>query len=152
MARVRYIVDNVEEAVTFYTSKLGFEIDKNFAPAIAILVHGDLTLLVSGPKASASRPMLDGTTPSPGGGWNRILLDFDDLESVVSKIRSTLYSASCPATVFFVGPDCGGCGETSHYLSTAAPESQLRHDICYDGVTGACRVNTSPGSDQNRLI
>ncbi len=53
MARVRNIVDDVEEAVAFYTSKLGFEIKQNFAPAIAILVHDDLTLLVSGPKASA---------------------------------------------------------------------------------------------------
>ena len=88
MARVRYIVDNVEEAVAFYTSNLGFEIEQNFAPAIAILVHGDLTLLVSGPKASASKPMLDGTTPSPGGGWNRFLLDFDDLESVVSELKA----------------------------------------------------------------
>ena len=88
MARFRYIVDNVEEAVAFYTSNLGFEIEQNFAPAIAILVHGDLTLLVSGPKASASKPMLDGTTPSPGGGWNRFLLDFDDLESVVSKLKA----------------------------------------------------------------
>ncbi len=88
MARVRYIVDDVEEAVAFYTSNLGFEIKQNFAPTIAILSHGDLTLLVSGPKASASKPMLDGTTPSPGGGWNRILLDFDDLESVVSKLRA----------------------------------------------------------------
>ena len=87
MARVRYIVDNVEEAVAFYTSNLGFEIEQNFAPAIAILVHDDLTLLVSGPKASASKPMLDGTAPSPGGGWNRFLLDFDDLESVVSKLK-----------------------------------------------------------------
>ncbi|MEE9135168.1 MAG: VOC family protein [Gammaproteobacteria bacterium] len=88
MARVRYIVDNVEEAVAFYTSNLGFEIEQNFAPAIAILGHGDLTVLVSGPKASASKPMLDGTTPSPGGGWNRFLLDFDDLESVVSKLKA----------------------------------------------------------------
>jgi len=88
MARVRYIVDNVEEAVAFYTANLGFEIEQNFAPAIAILVHGDLTLLVSGPKASASKPMLDGTTPSPGGGWNRFLLDFDDLESAVSKLKA----------------------------------------------------------------
>ncbi len=88
MARVRYIVDDVDEAVSFYTSNLGFEIRKNFAPAIAILVHDDLTLLVSGPKASASKPMLDGTTPSPGGGWNRILLDFDDLEAVVSKLKA----------------------------------------------------------------
>ena len=87
--RVRYIVHDVEEAVDFYVSKLGFQIEKKFAPAIAILVHGDLTLLVSGPKASASKPMLDGTTPSPGGGWNRILLDFDDLESVVSKLKAS---------------------------------------------------------------
>ena len=86
--RVRYIVDDVEEAVAFYVSNLGFEIEKNFAPAIAILVHGDLTLLVSGPKASASKPMLDGTTPCPGGGWNRFLLDFDDLESVVSRLKA----------------------------------------------------------------
>ncbi len=86
--RVRYFVDDVEEAVSFYVSKLGFEIDKNFAPAIALLVHGDLTLLVSGKKASASKPMLDGTTPSPGGGWNRFLLDFDDLEAVVTKLRA----------------------------------------------------------------
>ncbi len=68
--RVRYIVDDVEEAVAFYVSNLGFEIDKNFAPAIAILVRGDLILLVSGPKASASKQMLDGTTRSPGGGCN----------------------------------------------------------------------------------
>ncbi len=88
MARVRYIVNDVEEAVAFYTSNLGFEIKKNFAPAIAILVHGDLTLLVSGPKASASKPMLDGTIPSPDGGWNRILLDFDDLEPVVSELKA----------------------------------------------------------------
>ncbi len=87
MVRVRYIVDDVEEAVAFYTSNLGFEIKENFAPAIALLVQGDLTLLVSGPKASASKPMLDGTTPNPGGGWNRILLDYDDLESVVSRLK-----------------------------------------------------------------
>ena len=88
MVRVRYIVDDVEEAVAFYSSNLGFEIKQNFAPAIALLVHGDLTLLVSGPKASASKPMLDGTTPSPGGGWNRIFLDYDDLESVVSMLKT----------------------------------------------------------------
>ena len=88
MARVSYIVDDVEEAVAFYTSNLGFEVKQNFAPAIAILMHGNLTLLVSGPKASASKPMLDGTTPCPAGGWNRILLDFDDLESVVAKLKA----------------------------------------------------------------
>ena len=85
---VRYIVDDVDEAVAFYVSRLGFEIEKQFGPAIAILVHGDLTLLVSGPMASASEPMLDGTTPSPGGGWNRFILAFEDLESVVSKLKA----------------------------------------------------------------
>ncbi len=88
MARVRFIVDDVEQAADFYVSNLGFEIESNFAPAIAILVQDDLTLLVSGPKASASMPMLDGTVPSPGGGWNRFLLTFDDLESVVSKLKA----------------------------------------------------------------
>ncbi len=88
MARIRYIVDDVEEAVAFYTSRLGFEIKQNFAPAIAILALGDLTLLVSGPKASASKPMLVGTAPSPGGVWNIFLLEFDDLESVVSKLKA----------------------------------------------------------------
>jgi catechol 2,3-dioxygenase-like lactoylglutathione lyase family enzyme len=88
MARVRYIVENVEEAADFFVNNLGFEIEANFAPAIAILGLGNLTLLVSGPKAFASLPMLDGTTPSPGGGWNRIAMDFDDLESVVAKLKA----------------------------------------------------------------
>ena len=86
--RVRYIVNDVEEAVDFYVSNLGFEVQRVFGPAIGILVRGELTLLVSGPKASASKPMLDGTTPSPGGGWNRFMLDFDDLEPVVSKLKA----------------------------------------------------------------
>jgi len=81
-------VNDVEEAVAFYVSNLGFEIKQQFGPAIAILTHGDLTLLVSGPKASASKPMLDGTIPSPGGGWNRFVMTFDDLESVVTKLKA----------------------------------------------------------------
>jgi catechol 2,3-dioxygenase-like lactoylglutathione lyase family enzyme len=88
VVRIRYIVNDVDESVAFYTTKLGFEIKQNFAPAIAILAYGDLTLLVSGPKASASIPMLDGTVPTPGGGWNRILLDYEDLEAVVSRLKS----------------------------------------------------------------
>ena len=88
MARVRYIVDDVEEATEFYVSNLGSEEKQSFAPAITILAREDLTLLVSGPKASASLPMLDGTTPGPAGGWNRFVLSYDDLESVVSKLRA----------------------------------------------------------------
>ena len=88
MARVRYIVDDVASVTEFYVSNLGFEVRMTAAPAINILGLGDLTLLVSGPRASASKPMLDGTVPSPGGGWNRIVLDFDDLDSVVEKLKT----------------------------------------------------------------
>lgn len=88
MARVRYIVDDVASVTEFYVSNLGFEVRMTAAPAINILGLGDLTLLVSGPRASASKPMLDGTVPSPGGGWNRIVLDFDDLDSVVEKLKA----------------------------------------------------------------
>ena len=88
MMRIRYIVDDVDDAVAFYVSNLGFEIKQQFGSAIAILTHSDLTLLISGPKASASKPMLDGTIPSPGGGWNRFVMTFDDLESVVTKLKA----------------------------------------------------------------
>ena len=67
MAQVRYIVDDVEDAIASYVSKHGFELEQQYGPAMAILVHGDLTLWVSGPKASASRPMPDGARPGPGG-------------------------------------------------------------------------------------
>jgi catechol 2,3-dioxygenase-like lactoylglutathione lyase family enzyme len=86
MAQVRYIVDDVDDAVAFYVSKLGFELEAQYGPAIAILVRGDLTLWVAGPKASASRPMPDGAKPGPGG-WSRFVLTVDDLESLVSKLR-----------------------------------------------------------------
>ena len=87
MAQVRYIVDDVDDAVAFYVSKLGFELEQQFGPAMAILVRGDLTLWVAGPKASASRPMLDGAKPSPGG-WSRFVLTVDDLDSFVSKLTN----------------------------------------------------------------
>ncbi len=82
MAQVRYIVDDVDDAVAFYVSKLGFELQQQFGPAIAILVHGDLELWVAGPTASASRPMPDGAQPAPGG-WCRFVLSVDDLASNV---------------------------------------------------------------------
>lgn len=87
MASVRYIVSDVEEAVKFYTSALGFEIKHNFAPNIAILTRGDLTLWAAGPGASASRPMPDGRKPEPGGGWNRFVIEVDDLTAFTAKLR-----------------------------------------------------------------
>ena len=87
MVQVRYIVDDVQASVDFYVSMLGFEVDQNFAPAMAILKRGDLTLWVAGPQASATKPMPDGTHPIPGG-WNRFVLVFDALEAHAAKIRA----------------------------------------------------------------
>ena len=64
MARVRYMVDDVDGAVEFYVSMLGFELDQQFGSAIAILRHGDLELLVAGPQTSAAKPMSDGRRPA----------------------------------------------------------------------------------------
>ena len=86
MARVRYMVDNVDDAVEFYVSMLGFELDQQFGSAIAILNHGDLELIVAGPQTSAAKPMSDGAKPTPGGGWSRFVLMVEDLESEVSRL------------------------------------------------------------------
>ena len=85
MSTVRYIVDDVADAVEFYVSRLGFEVEFQ-VPAFATVVHDDLTLWLAGPRASASRPMLDGAVPS-AGGWSRFVLIVDDLETVVSKLK-----------------------------------------------------------------
>ena len=86
MIRMRYIVNDVDKAVEFYTSHLDFRLEQQFGPAIAILHRDGVQLLVSGPKASASRPMPDGSQPSPGG-WNRIMISVDDIEAVVSRLK-----------------------------------------------------------------
>ena len=83
---VRYMVDDVDESVAFYTKVLGFEVLTNFAPAFADVKRGNLRLLLSGPKSSAGRPMPDGAQPGPGG-WNRIHFLVDDLESEVAQLR-----------------------------------------------------------------
>lgn len=86
MAHVRYIVDDVNKAVEFYVSRLGFELENQFGSAMAILHKDDLTLWVAGPKASASRPMPDGSTPVPGG-WSRFVVTVADLEADVARLQ-----------------------------------------------------------------
>ncbi len=86
MATFRYIVTDVDQAVAFYTTHLGFSVEGNFAPAMAIIEREDIRLLVAGPKASASRPMPDGAQPVPGG-WNRIVIPFENLAEAVGKLR-----------------------------------------------------------------
>ena len=88
LVNVRYMVDDVEEAVDFYTTHFGFEVRSNFAPAFADVVRGNLRLLLSGPKSSAGRPMPDGRIPEPGG-WNRIHFLVDDIGTEVERLRGT---------------------------------------------------------------
>ena len=83
---VRYIVDDVDAALAFYTTHLGFKLISKTLPAFADVALGDLRLLLSGPTSSAGRPMPDGRRPTPGG-WNRIHLVVDDLEAEVTRLR-----------------------------------------------------------------
>jgi catechol 2,3-dioxygenase-like lactoylglutathione lyase family enzyme len=84
---VRYMVDDVDAAVAWYTTHLGFTVLTNAAPAFADVTRGSLRLLLSGPKSSAGRPMPDGERPGPGG-WNRIHLIVNDLPAEVARLRA----------------------------------------------------------------
>src|SRR6476620_8540849 len=83
---VRYMVDDVEESIAFYTERLGFEVLTSAAPAFANVKRGNLRLLLSGPKSSAGRPMPDGSQPGPGG-WNRIHFIVGDIAGEVARLR-----------------------------------------------------------------
>jgi catechol 2,3-dioxygenase-like lactoylglutathione lyase family enzyme len=86
MTTVRYMVNDVDAAVAFYTKHLDFAVKQQFGPNMAILARDGLTLWVAGPNASASRPMPDGRKPEPGG-WNRFVLEVKDLTEVVARLR-----------------------------------------------------------------
>ena len=83
---VRYMVDDVDEAIAFYTKYLGFELLTSASPAFADVKRGNLRLLLAGPTSSAGRPMPDGTKPGPGG-WNRIHFIVDDIDAEVARLR-----------------------------------------------------------------
>jgi catechol 2,3-dioxygenase-like lactoylglutathione lyase family enzyme len=86
LVSVRYMVDDVDAAIDFYTSHLGFTPGLNAAPAFAEVIRGRLRLLLSGSTSSAGRPMPDGRTPAPGG-WNRIHLIVEDIAAEVERLR-----------------------------------------------------------------
>jgi catechol 2,3-dioxygenase-like lactoylglutathione lyase family enzyme len=86
MAQVRYMVDDVDAAVVFYTNALGFGLKQQFGPAMAIVHHDGLDLWLAGPSASASRAMPDGARPV-SGGWNRFVLTVDNLDDLVARLR-----------------------------------------------------------------
>ena|ERR1043166_5594157 len=87
LVSVRYIIDDVDAAVAFYTRHLGFRLDVDSSPAFASVVRGNLRLLLSGEKSSGGRAMSDGTKPVPGG-WNRILVEVSDINGEVARLRA----------------------------------------------------------------
>ena len=88
MVHVRYLVNDVDEAIAFYTKLLGFELISNAAPAFADVRRGNLRLLLSGPTSSAGRSMSDGAKPGPGG-WNRIHFHVADIDAEVARLRGS---------------------------------------------------------------
>ena len=99
---VRYMVDDVENAVAFYRDHFGFELRTSAAPAFADVTRGSLRLLLSGPTSSAGRPMPDGRKPGPGG-WNRIHLIVGDIEQEVERLAA----AGVPfRNAIVTGPGC----------------------------------------------
>jgi catechol 2,3-dioxygenase-like lactoylglutathione lyase family enzyme len=87
IVNVRYMVDDVDKSIAFYTKLLGFEILTSAAPAFADVKRGNLRLLLAGPASSAGRPMPDGAKPGPGG-WNRIHFIVDDIDAEVARLRN----------------------------------------------------------------
>ncbi|HET9897847.1 MAG TPA: VOC family protein [Streptosporangiaceae bacterium] len=85
---VRYIVNDVDEAIAFYGRHLGFHEDMHPAPRFAMMSRGDLRLVLSAPGGGpgGGQAMPDGTIPAPGG-WNRFALEVSDLESLVDNLK-----------------------------------------------------------------
>ncbi|MDO8451407.1 MAG: VOC family protein [bacterium] len=86
MATVRYIVSDVNQATTFYTTYLGFTLDQQMGSAFARIRKGNLELWLSGPESSASRAMPDGRQPQPGG-WNRLVIEVEDIVGLIKKLK-----------------------------------------------------------------
>lgn len=83
---VRYQVKDVSRSVNFYNQQLGFKVDQQNLPAFAQVSIGNLKLILSGPGASGSRTMPDGRQQEPGG-WNRVVLQTDDLPAGIEKLK-----------------------------------------------------------------
>ncbi len=86
LVSVRYMIDDVDAAVEFYTKHLGFTLEQDASPAFASVTRGNLRLLLSGEKSSGRRAMKDGTRPVPGG-WNRISIWVGDLDAEIARLH-----------------------------------------------------------------
>ncbi|CRZ14508.1 VOC family protein [Mycolicibacterium neworleansense] len=83
---LRYQVTDVDRAVAFYTEHLGFHVALQGGPAFASVANGNLTLFLSGPGSSGARQLPDGSTQAPGG-FNRLVLEVDDLDAAITELR-----------------------------------------------------------------
>jgi catechol 2,3-dioxygenase-like lactoylglutathione lyase family enzyme len=88
MATIRYLVDDVDAALTFYAT-LGFALAARMGPPFAIVARGDLSLWLSGPGTSAAKALPDGSRPAPGGGWNRLVIEVKDLDATIAALKQT---------------------------------------------------------------
>jgi catechol 2,3-dioxygenase-like lactoylglutathione lyase family enzyme len=86
MATIRYMVNDVEISIEFYTKHLGFSLLEKMGPAFAMIEKGDLQIWLSGPQSSAARAMPDGSVPQPGG-WNRFVIEVNDIETLVTTMK-----------------------------------------------------------------
>lgn len=91
MGTFRYMVDDVETSIDFYTNYLDFRLVEKMGTAFAIVQKDDLHLWLSGPQTSAARPMTDGRKPEPGG-WNRFVIEVTDIEGLVLKMKKAAIS------------------------------------------------------------
>jgi len=87
VAAVRYLVDDVDAAVKFYTELLGFDLEEHMGAPFALVSHGDLRLWLSGPRSSAAKPMPDGRQPV-AGGWNRLVIEVQNIDALVSRLEA----------------------------------------------------------------
>jgi predicted enzyme related to lactoylglutathione lyase len=87
LVSVRYIADDMQAAIDFYTTHLGFTLQLSAVPAFAALIRGRLRLVLSGAGSSGAQSMPDGRMPRPGG-WNRILLTTQDINAEVERLQA----------------------------------------------------------------
>jgi catechol 2,3-dioxygenase-like lactoylglutathione lyase family enzyme len=84
---VRYLVHDVDAAIAFYRDRLGFVLQRQYGPAMAVLARGADQLWLAGPASSAARPMPDGAQPTPGG-WNRLVVEVDDIDAAIARLAA----------------------------------------------------------------
>ena len=86
--RVRYMVNELDPAVNFYTTHLGFQVERESKPNFAMIERGNLELVLSAPfgPGGAAKPMSDGRKAVPGG-WNRIIINVENLQTEVTRLK-----------------------------------------------------------------